>query len=159
MGKVRWGVLSTARIGIVHVIPAMQKGACSEIAGIASRDQGRAQAAAERLGIPRAFGAYEALLEDRDIDAVYIPLPNDQHVPWSIEALEAGKHVLCEKPIALTAPEAQLLADASKRFPDLKLMEAFMYRHHPLWQRAKQMVEDGPVGRSADGCNRFCLET
>lgn len=146
MNKVRWGILSPARIGTKTVIPAMQQGAYCEITAIASRQLESAQAAAQELGIPKAYGSYEALLADPDIDAVYNPLPNHLHVPWSIKALQAGKHVLCEKPIALTAAEAQELADAAKQYPHLKLMEAFMYRHHPQWQRARKLVADGQIG-------------
>ena len=146
MNRVRWGVLSTARIARVHVIPALQQAAHAEVVAIGSRDLERARAAARPLGIPRAHGSYEELLADHEIDAVYIPLPNDQHVPWSIRALEAGKHVLCEKPIALTAAEAQQLVDAARKYPNLKVMEAFMYRFHPQWQRTKQLVAQGAVG-------------
>jgi predicted dehydrogenase len=144
--KVRWGVLSTANIGTEKVIPAMQSGRYCEIAAIASRDLDRARAAADRLGIPKAYGSYEELLADPEIDAIYNPLPNHLHVPWSIRALEAGKHVLCEKPIALTVAEAQKLLDAARERPQLKVMEAFMYRHHPQWQRARQLVADGRIG-------------
>ena len=144
--KVRWGVLSTAQIGTEEVIPAMQQGTYCEITAIASRSLERAQAAAIRLGIPRAYGSYEELLADPDIDAVYIPLPNHLHVPWSIKALEAGKHVLCEKPIALNAAGAQELLDAAQKRPGLKVMEAFMYRHHPQWQRARRLVAEAEIG-------------
>jgi predicted dehydrogenase len=146
MTKVRWGIISTANIGVKKVIPGMQKGAYCDIAAIASRDLATAQKAAQELGIPKAFGSYEALLADPDIDAVYNPLPNHLHVPLSIKALEAGKHVLCEKPIALTTVEAQTLLAASKRFPKLKAMEAFMYRHHPQWVKAKELVVSGRIG-------------
>jgi predicted dehydrogenase len=146
MRKIRWGVLSTARIGVNQVIPAMQKGTYSEVTAIASRDQQRADAAAQKLGIAGAYGSYVELLADPNVDAIYIPLPNEQHVPWSIKALEAGKHVLCEKPIALTADEAQTLADAAAAYPQLKVMEAFMYRFHPQWQRAKELVTGGAIG-------------
>src|SRR5216683_7835575 len=146
MSKIRWGVLSTARIGQNHVIPAMQQGHYSEVSAIASRDKQRAEAVAQQLAIPTAYGSYAELLADPQVDAVYIPLPNEQHVPWSIKTLEAGKHVLCEKPIALTADEAQTLVDAAARYPQLKIMEAFMYRFHPQWQRAKQLVTDGAIG-------------
>jgi predicted dehydrogenase len=146
MTKIRWGVLSTARIGQNHVIPAMQQGTYSEVTAIASRDTQRAETVAQKFGIAKAYGAYEQLLKDPDVDAVYIPLPNEQHVPWSIKTLEAGKHVLCEKPIALTADEAQTLVDAAAHYPQLKIMEAFMYRFHPQWQQAKQMVSDGAIG-------------
>jgi predicted dehydrogenase len=146
MRKVRWGILSTAKIGTVQVIPAMQQGQYSEVTAIASRNLAKAQAEAAALGIPRAYGSYEELLADPDIDAVYNPMPNHLHVPWSIKTLEAGKHVLCEKPIALTAAEGQTLVDAAKQYPQLKVMEAFMYRHHPQWQTAKKIVADGGVG-------------
>lgn len=147
MAKLRWGVLSTAKIGTEKVIPAMQRGEYSKVVAIGSRDPHRAQAAAERLGIARAHGSYEELLADPEIDAVYNPLPNHLHVPLSIAALEAGKHVLCEKPIGLSAAEGQQLVAAGRRHPRLKLMEAFMYRHHPQWQRAKKIVASGGVGQ------------
>jgi predicted dehydrogenase len=124
----------------------MQQGTYCEVTAIASRDKQRAEAAARQLGIPRAYGSYAELLADPDVDAVYIPLPNEQHVPWSIKALEAGKHVLCEKPLALSAQAAQTLLDASTAHPQLKVMEAFMYRHHPQWQRAKELVASGAIG-------------
>ncbi len=146
MKKIRWGILSTARIGTEKVIPAMQQGTHGEVTAIASRRLDTAQAAAARLGIPKAYGSYEALLADPDIDAVYNPMPNHLHVPWSIKALEAGKHVLCEKPIGLTAADGQRLLDAARRYPHLKVMEAFMYRHHPQWQRARQLVRQGKIG-------------
>jgi predicted dehydrogenase len=146
MSKVRWGVLSTGDIAISKVIPAMQEGKYIQVTAIASRNLEKAKVAATQLGIPKAYGSYEELLADPDIDAIYNPLPNHLHVPWSIKALEAGKHVLCEKPIALTYVEAQRLADAAKRYPHLKVMEAFMYRFHPQWQQARQMVIDGRIG-------------
>src|SRR5579859_1052084 len=146
MPRIRWGVLSTARIGVNHVIPAMQQGAHTEVMAIASREQQRAETVARQFGIARAYGSYPELLADPDLDAVYIPLPNDQHVPWSIKALEAGKHVLCEKPIALTADEAQTLVDAAAHYPKLKVMEAFMYRFHPQWLRAKALADGGAIG-------------
>src|SRR4030088_1775270 len=120
MTKIRWGVLSTARIGQNHVIPAMQQGTYSEVTAIASRDTQRAETVAQKFGIAKAYGSYEQLLKDPDVDAVYIPLPNEQHVPWSIKTLEAGKHVLCEKPIALTVDEAQRLVGAPPQHPPLK---------------------------------------
>ncbi len=146
MSKVRWGILGTARIGLEKVIPAMQRAEHCQIVAIASRELARAESAAARLGIPTALGSYEQLLSDKGIDAVYIPLPNHLHVPTSIAALEAGKHVLCEKPIGLSAAEGQTLVDAARRFPRLKVMEAFMYRHHPQWQRARQLVQKGAIG-------------
>jgi predicted dehydrogenase len=144
--RVRWGVLSTAKIGTTQVIPAMQAGQYGEIVAIGSRSLERAQVAADKLDIPKAYGSYEELLADPKIDAIYNPLPNHLHVPWSIKALEAGKHVLCEKPIALTSAEAQELLDVAHRYPHLKVMEAFMYRHHPQWQHARQLVTQGGVG-------------
>ena len=146
MKKVRWGVLSTADIAIEKVLPAMQQGEYCEIAAIASRRLEKAQAAAKRLGIPKAYGSYEELLADPTIDAIYNPLPNHLHVPWSVKALQAGKHVLCEKPIALTAAEGQELVDTARQHPHLKVMEAFMYRFHPQWQRARQLVSEGRIG-------------
>ena len=146
MNQVRWGVLSTAKIATQKVIPAMQQGEYCQMTAIASRDLEKAQAAARRLGIPKAYGSYEELLADPEVDAVYNPLPNHLHVPWSIRALNAGKHVLCEKPISLTAAEAQELLDAAQKQPQLKVMEAFMYRHHPQWQQARQLVAEGKIG-------------
>jgi len=146
MKKIRWGVLSTAKIGTEKVIPAMQLGEYCKFTAIASRQLEKAQAAAKRLSIEKAYGSYEELLADCDIDAVYIPLPNHLHVPWAIKALKAGKHVLCEKPIGLNAAEAQELLEASRKFPRLKVMEAFMYRYHPQWQWVKQRVSEGKIG-------------
>ena len=138
--------MSTAEIGAAKVIPAMQKSVYCDIQALASRSLEKAKALAAKLKIPRTFGSYEELLECAEIDAVYIPLPNHLHVPWSIKALEAGKHVLCEKPIALSAAEAQTLLESSKKHPNLKIMEAFMYRHHPQWQKARQLVDSGEIG-------------
>lgn len=146
MRKIRWGILGAAKIGINKVIPAMQRGEHSEVIAIASRDLAKAQGAAALLGIARAYGSYEELLADSQVEAIYIPLPNHLHVPWSLKALQAGKHVLCEKPIALTAHEAQTLADAAKKFPRLKVMEAFMYRFHPQWQRVLQLLRENKIG-------------
>src|SRR5579875_1307209 len=143
---VNWGILSTAKIGREKVIPGMQKGSVSRVLGIASRDQASAEAAAQSLGIPRAYGSYEALLADPDIHAIYNPLPNHLHVPWSIRALEAGKHVLCEKPVALNAEEAETLLAARDR-TGLIVAEAFMVRYTPWWQRARALVRDGRLGR------------
>jgi predicted dehydrogenase len=147
MRKLRWGILSTAKIGVQKVIPAMQRGRLTEVVAIASRSADKARETAARLGIPRSHGSYEDLLADPDVDAVYNPLPNDQHVPWSIKALEAGKHVLCEKPLGLTAVEAWKLVEAGRSHPRLKLMEAFMYRHHPQWRKARELVVAGAIGR------------
>ncbi len=147
MSKVRWGVLSTAKIGTQKVIPGMQRGVYSQVVGIASRTLETAQAAADRLSIPKAYGSYEALLQDPEIDAVYIPLPNHLHVPWAIKAIHAGKHVLCEKPIGLSAQEGRHLLQEAEWHPHLKVMEAFMYRHHPQWQKARQIVREGGIGQ------------
>ncbi len=146
MQKVRWGILSTAKIGVEKVIPAMQRGQYSEIAAIASRHPEKAEAVARRLGIAKVYGSYAEMMADTEIDAVYVPLPNHLHVPWSIKALEAGKHVLCEKPIGLTVTEAQELLSEARKRPRLKVMEAFMYRFHPQWQKAKQLVSEGKIG-------------
>src|SRR5215467_13964900 len=115
MQKVRWGILSTANIGTAKVIPAMQQGTYCEIAAIASRNLEKAQAAASQLGIPKAYGSYEELLADPEIDAIYNPLPNHLHLPWSTKAAEAGKHVLCEKPIGLGVEEARRLLEVRDR--------------------------------------------
>jgi len=147
MSRVRWGIISTAKIGTEKVIPAMQQAEFCEVVAISSRNLGTAKAAAASLGIPKVYGSYEELLADPDLDAIYNPLPNHLHVSWSVKALEAGKHVLCEKPIGLTSAEGQELVDAGKRHPNLKLMEAFMYRHHPQWQRARQIVREGGIGK------------
>jgi predicted dehydrogenase len=146
MRKISWGVLSTADIGLKKVIPGMQRAQYCEMVAIASRRLQSAQVAAEQLHMPKAVGSYEQLLADPQIEAIYNPLPNHLHVPWSIKALEAGKHVLCEKPIALTSAEAQTLVDAAQAHPQLKVMEAFMYRHHPQWRRAHQLVAAGKIG-------------
>ncbi len=145
MEPVRWGVLGVARIAVDKVIPAMQAGARCRVDAIASRDASRAADAAAALGIPRSFGSYDALLEDPDIDAIYNPLPNHMHVPWTIRALEAGKHVLCEKPVALTAGEAEALIAARDR-TGRQVQEAFMVRHHPQWRRVRELIRGGRLG-------------
>lgn len=145
MTKLRFGVLSTAKIGLTKVLPAMQLGQFTEIAAISSRSLEHAQAAATQLGIPRAYGSYEELLADPDIDAIYNPLPNDLHVPWTLRAAEAGKHVLCEKPIALTAPEAESLLEAEQRY-NVRIGEAFMVKLHPQWVRAQELIASGRIG-------------
>lgn len=143
--KVRWGVLSVAKIGTEKVIPAMQLGEYSEVVGIASRDIDRARRAAAALGLPKAYGSYEELLADQDVDAVYNPLPNHLHVPWSVRAAEAGKHVLCEKPIAMSAAECRALMEARDR-AGVKIGEAFMVHTHPQWLRAREIVRSGRIG-------------
>jgi predicted dehydrogenase len=137
--------LGAANIAVQKVIPSMQRGRLSRIDAIASRDLAKARAAAEALGIPRAYGSYEELLADPEIDAIYNPLPNHLHVPWSIRAAEAGKHVLCEKPIALTADEARLLMAARDR-TGVQIAEAFMVRTHPQWHRVRELIADGRIG-------------
>jgi predicted dehydrogenase len=145
--KISWGVLSTARIGLDKVIPAMQKGKYSEINAIASREIVTAQKAAKKLGIPKAYGSYEAILNDKEIDAVYISLPNHLHVEWTIKSLKAGKHVLCEKPLGLDFKEVVYLKKKAGSFPSLKVMEAFMYRHHPQWRKVKELISKGKIGQ------------
>ncbi len=143
--KVKWGVLSTAEIGMKHVIPAMQQSQWCDIAALASRDQDAAQRAADSLGIPAAYGSYEQLLEDPEIEAVYIPLPNHLHVKWIRACIEAGKHVLCEKPLVLQAEEINELIDL-RDASRLLIGEAFMVLHHPRWNRVKELISQGDIG-------------
>ena len=145
MHKFKWGILSTANIGIKRLIPAILAGSSGEISAIASRDAARAAAVAQRFGIARSYGSYEALLEDPAIEAIYNPLPNHLHVEWTIKALRAGKHVLCEKPIALNAQEARTMIDA-RNASGRQVIEAFMVRHHPQWQRMREWVRAGRIG-------------
>jgi len=142
---VRWGILGAANIAVKKVAPAMQRGTRCEIIAIASRDLAKAQRAAQELGLPRAYGSYEELLADPDVEAIYNPLPNHLHVPWTIRAAEAGKHVLCEKPIALSADEArQLLAVRART--GVRIGEAFMVRNHPQWLAVRDLVKQGRIG-------------
>lgn len=143
--KLRWGVLGAARIAIQKVIPAMQRGEHTEVVGLASRSPARAEEVAASLGIARAYGSYEELLADPDIDVVYNPLPNHLHVPWSIRAAEAGKHVLCEKPIGLHASEVRELVAARDR-TGVRIGEAFMVRCHPQWTQARRLITSGRIG-------------
>jgi len=143
--KVRWGVLSTAAIGVKKVIPGMQLGQHSTVTAIASRDLEKARAAAARLGIEKAYGSYEELLADPEIDAIYNPLPNQMHVPWTAKAAEAGKHVLCEKPLSLTVAEAESLLPVRER-TGVKIGEAFMIRSFTQWLRLKELLAAGAVG-------------
>ncbi len=143
--KIRWGVLSTAAIGVKKVIPAMQQGQYSTVTAIASRDFAKAQQAAKTLGIPTAYGSYEELLADPNIDAVYNPLPNQLHIPWTAKAAEAGKHVLCEKPLSMTVAEAKSLIPVSNR-TGVKIGEAFMIRSFPQWLRLRELLKQGRVG-------------
>lgn len=143
--KVRWGVLGAASIATRKVIPGMQVGEWSDVAAIASRDLNKAERAAEKLGIPKAYGSYEQLLADPTIEAIYNPLPNHLHVPWSIKAAEAGKHVLCEKPLSLTVAEAKTLLAVRDR-TGVKIGEAFMVRTHPQWVRTRGLIRSGRIG-------------
>ena len=145
MTLLNWGILGTARIATSQLIPALRQGDKHRVVAVASRDGEKAAAAAKSLGIPRSYGSYEALLEDPEVDAIYNPLPNHLHVPWSIRALEAGKHVLCEKPIAMNATEARTLLDAQRRTGRL-VCEAFMVRSHLQWIRARELVTTGRIG-------------
>ena len=147
MKKIKWGVLSTANIGVTKVIPAMQLGNYSEIYAISSRDIEKAKSVAQKLNINKIYGSYEEMLSDSDIEAVYNPLPNHMHVDWTIKALEAGKHVLCEKPIGLNYKDALRLEKATKDFPNLKVMEAFMYRFHPQMDKVKKLIRTGKIGK------------
>jgi predicted dehydrogenase len=146
MKKVSWGILSTAKIGVGKVIPSMQKGKYSTIVAISSRDAGRARLAARKLGIPKAYGSYEDLLADPEVGAVYNPLPNNLHAEWTLKCLQAGKHVLLEKPLTMNYDEAAALYAAAKDFPHLKVMEAFMYRHHPQMGKVRQLIRKGVIG-------------
>lgn len=143
MKPVIWGVISTANIGRERVLPGMKRSELIEIRAIASRAEATARKAADTLGIAKAYGSYEALLEDPEIEAVYNPLPNHLHVPVTLQAAAAGKHVLCEKPIALTAQEAEHLREAAKK---VLISEAFMVRFHPQWQRARELLREGRIG-------------
>lgn len=144
-GKVKWGVLGVAAIAVKKVIPGMQKGSLSEITAIASRDAGRAEKAAKSLGIRKAYGSYEDLLADPEVEAIYNPLPNHLHVPWSIKAAEAGKHVLCEKPLSMSVAEAKELLRVRDR-TGVKIGEAFMVKTHPQWLRTRELIRKGVVG-------------
>ena len=142
---VRWGVVGCADIAVRKVVPALRASTRGEVLAIASRDERRAATTAAGLGIPRAYGSYEALLADPDVEAVYIPLPNHLHREWTIRAAAAGKHVLCEKPLALSAAEAKEMVDACAAAGVL-LMEAFMYRLHPMWRRVREIIDGGGIG-------------
>ncbi|HKP80592.1 MAG TPA: Gfo/Idh/MocA family oxidoreductase [Pyrinomonadaceae bacterium] len=145
MNKVRWGILSTANIALAKVIPAMQHSPWCEITAIASRDLSKAKQAAAELNIPNAYGSYEELLADDTVEAIYNPLPNHLHVPWTVKAAEAGKHVLCEKPIAMNATEARSLIDVRDR-TGVRIEEAFMVRTHPQWLETRRLIRSGRIG-------------
>jgi predicted dehydrogenase len=144
--KVRWGVLSTAGIGVKKVLPAMKKGERVELAAIASRDLHKAEETARSLGIPKAYGSYEELLADPQIEAIYNPLPNQLHVPWTMKAAEAGKHVLCEKPLSMNVAEAKSLLAVQQR-TGVIIAEAFMVRTHPQWLRTRELIASGRIGQ------------
>jgi predicted dehydrogenase len=143
--KVKWGVISTARIGVTKVLPAMQQGELAEITAIASRNLAHARETAESLGIPKYYGSYEELLGDDEIQAIYNPLPNHLHVPWTIKCMEAGKHVLCEKPIALTVEDVKKLIEVRER-TKVKVGEAFMVKTHPQWLETRERIRRGEIG-------------
>lgn len=143
MEPVRWGILSTAKIGRTKVVPGMMKSPLCRVVAVASRNEENARGMAEELGIPKAYGSYEELLADPQIEAIYNPLPNHLHVPMTLAAAAAGKHVLCEKPIAITAKEAEELKSAP---PNVLIAEAFMVRHHPQWQHALELIRTGTIG-------------
>ena len=148
MQKVTWGILGTSKFAARATIPAIQKSKSSRVMAIASRDIDRATAAGEQLGIPVSFGSYEALLADPTIDAIYIPLPNHLHVEWTLKSLQAGKHVLCEKPLGINYSDARRLENVGRDYPNLKVMEAFMYRHHPQWKKVKELVNEKTIGET-----------
>jgi predicted dehydrogenase len=143
MQPVRWGIVSTAKIGRTKVVPGMMKSSLCKVVAVASRNETSAREMAAELGISKAYGSYEALLADPEIEAIYNPLPNHLHVPMTLAAAASGKHVLCEKPIAITAQEAATLREASSR---VLIAEAFMVRHHPQWIRAREIVRSGEIG-------------
>lgn len=143
--QLRWGIVGCAGIAINAVMPAIQQSASGSLAAIASRNLDKGREVASRFNVPKAYGSYEELLADEDIDAVYIPLPNHLHKEWAIRAAEAGKHVLCEKPLALTAAEAEEMAAAAAK-AGVVLTEAFMYRHHPRWSRIRAILDGGEIG-------------
>ena len=142
---VSWGILGAANIAVHQVIPAMTDAEVCSVDAIASRSEGRAMQTAQRLGIPRSYGSYQDLLDDSDIEAVYIPLPNHLHLEWTLAAAAAGKHVLCEKPLAMSSADARTMIDACDSV-GVKLMEAFMYRLHPMWVEVRRLLADGAIG-------------
>lgn len=142
--KLRWGILGSARI-IRKTIPALQESANGEVTGIASRSQEKSREIADKFGIPEAFGSYEALLASPLIDAVYVPLPNALHLEWILKSLDAGKHVLCEKPLAMSADECEQIARKAEE-TGLKVLEGFMYRFHPRFEKLQELLESGAVG-------------
>jgi len=154
--KLRWGILSTAKIGVKSVIPAIQQSQNGVVAAIASRDARSAQQAAKSLGLPHAFGSYEALLESPEVDAVYNPLPNSMHKEWTVRAAERGKHILCEKPFALNVAEVDEMIAAAKQHR-VVLMEAFMYRFHPQYDKVRELIASGAIGALQVIRSAFCF--
>lgn len=146
MTKIKWGILGTATIAVEAVIPAILNSDYGEVWAIASRSLSKASKIAAKFRVAKYYGDYQELLNDAEINAVYIPLPNHLHVEWAIKALRSGKHILVEKPLALNANEALRLLDEAKKHPKLRVMEAFMYKFHPQWIKAKQMVQEGAIG-------------
>jgi predicted dehydrogenase len=146
MRKLRWGIISTAKIARQFLIPALHESEYSEVVAVASRDAKKGEAFARENGIPKAYDSYEALLADAKVDAIYNPLPNHLHVPLSVQAIEAGKHVLCEKPLGLNARDIEPLLKAAADHPQLTVMEAFMYRYHPQWLKVRELIDAGVVG-------------
>ncbi len=146
MKKLKWGVLGCAKIAREHLIPAIQQSTTSEVVAIASRSLEKAKGVAEEFNIPKAYDSYSELLDDPDIDIIYNPMPNHLHVPWSVKAVEAGKHVLCEKPLGLSADDIQPLLASVQKHPNIRVMEAFMYRFHPQWVKAKEIMDSGVLG-------------
>jgi predicted dehydrogenase len=142
---IRWGILSTANIALTKVIPATQASPGSRVVAIASRQLGAAESAAKKFGIPRAYGSYDELFADSEVDAIYNPLPNHLHVPLSVRAADAGKHVLCEKPIAMSARDARQLLAARDR-NGVQIGEAFMVRTHPQWHKVRELIASGRIG-------------
>jgi predicted dehydrogenase len=158
MDKVRWGILGVAKIALNRVIPAMKASSNSIVTAIASRDLARARDGAAKAGIEKAYGSYEELLADPSIEAIYNPLPNHMHVEWSIRAMEAGKHVLCEKPISLTAKEAEPLLEARKRTGKL-IEEAFAIRNHPQWAALREVIDKDEIGAVKGVQTMLCMNS
>ncbi|MGM0507530.1 MAG: Gfo/Idh/MocA family protein [Bacteroidota bacterium] len=155
---VRFGILGNAKIARTQLIPAIQKSPNAVLQAIGSRSLESAEALAREEGIPEAYGSYEEVLSSPNVDAVYIPLPNHLHVPWSIQAIHAGKHVLCEKPIGLSSDDAKELIREANDYPDRVVMEAFMYRFHPRWQRTREMVRKREIGKLKSIHSHFSYE-
>jgi predicted dehydrogenase len=151
---IKWGVLSTAKIGVKQVIPAMQSGKFTQIEAIASRNLGKARETADLLGIPKAYGSYEELLAAPDLHAIYIPLPNHMHYPWIKKCIEAGKHVLCEKPLVLESSQIEELKELQDK-SGLLIGEAFMVLHQARWQRVRELVQSGSLGKFISGQSIF----